>query len=93
MTNIFRFMTSRQLKRWEGLRLKGRNRYVLIRTFLYGGIVPSLILWALTMWTSLTRLIFLLLLLSLPIDYAIARLSWIFQEYRYHNTKASLPAA
>lgn len=89
MVNIFRHMTKAQFARWERIRQKGRPNYVLKRTVLYGAIIPSLIIWVITSWTSFWMLLFWLAVLSLPIDYALARCSWVFQEYRYKNTKAA----
>lgn len=85
MVNIFQTMTPAQASRWEKQRALGRQRYTLKRTLLYGAIIPSIALWILFQWTSFPKLIVLLILLALPVDYALARLSWVFQEYRYGN--------
>jgi len=93
MINVFEMMTDSQFSRWEKVRSFGRKKYVLKRTLLYGAIIPSLILWACTMWISFSSLILLLVLLSLPVDYALARLSWAFQEYRYENSQRVIQTA
>jgi len=92
MVNIFERMTDAQFLRWGKVRSFGRKKYVWKRTLLYGAIIPSLILWACTMWISFSTLIVVLILLSLPVDYAIARLSWAFQENRYENTQRATQA-
>jgi hypothetical protein len=80
-------MTDAQSFRWEKQRSSGRPRYVLKRTLLYGAIIPSLIIWAAFQWTTFGKFVILLILLSIPVDYALARISWIYQEYRYSNYK------
>jgi hypothetical protein len=45
------------------------------------------------MWISFSTLIVLLILLSLPVDYALARLSWAFQESRYEKTQRAMESA
>jgi hypothetical protein len=93
MINVLEMMTDSQFSRWGKVRALGRKRYVLKRTLLYGAIIPSLILWAGTMWISFSTLIVLLILLSLPVDYALARLSWAFQESRYEKTQRAMESA
>ncbi|PWT92370.1 MAG: hypothetical protein C5B54_03640 [Acidobacteria bacterium] len=90
MTNIFETMTEAQARRWERQRASGRSRYVLKRTLVYGAIVPALIIWGILRWTSFGNLLILLAIFSLPVDYVIARLSWVFHEHRYKNYTASL---
>jgi len=80
-------MTKRQFDRWERIRADGRQKYVLKRTLLYGGIIPALIIWGIFGWTTFPKLILMLIVFSLPIDYGLARWSWLFQEYRFNNTK------
>jgi len=86
MTNIFQRMTKRQFERWVRIRSEGRPKYVLKRTLLYGGIIPALFIWGIFGWTTFPKLVMMLIVFSLPIDYAIARCSWVFQEYRFRNT-------
>src|SRR5262249_28959018 len=60
VTNIFQRMTKAQFVRWERIRAKGRPKYVLKRTLLYGGIIPALIIWLVLGWTTLPKLIVML---------------------------------
>jgi hypothetical protein len=92
MINVFEMMTDSQFSRWGKVRSFGRKQYVVKRTLLYGAIIPSLILWACTTWFSFSNMILFLIFLSLPVDYALARLSWAFQEYRYENSQRAIQA-
>jgi hypothetical protein len=93
MVNVFEMMTDSQFSRWEKIRSFGRRKYVLKRTLLYGAIIPSLILWAYTRWFSFSTMILFLIFLSFPVDYALARLSWVFQEFRYENSQRAIRAS
>lgn|GEM_PF-3395559 len=92
MTNIFVTMTEKQAERRQKLRLHGRKKYVIKKTLLCGAIIPALILWGFFQWTSFANCAILLLIFSVPVDYALARMAWVYQEYRYRNYRCSNPA-